>query len=97
MNTLVSETRATLVTSTDDLLTVELSDGRVISAPLTWYPRLLNATASERSNYRLIGLGQGIHWSNLDEDICVENLLLGHSSSESQKSLQRWLESRKSA
>lgn len=96
MNTLVSEPRAVSVVIGDDLLTFELSDGRVISAPLTWYPRLLHATAQEVGNFRVIGSGQGVHWPDLDEDISVENLLLGRASSESQTSLQRWLESRKS-
>ena len=50
------------VTVTEDTLTAELSDGRTISVPLAWYPRLVNATEEERGNWRLIGGGQGIHW-----------------------------------
>ena len=79
----------------DDTLTAELSDGRTISIPLGWYPRLLHGTAAERSNWRLIGGGQGIHWPDLDEDISVESLLVGRPSGESQRSLKRWLESRR--
>lgn len=79
---------------TDDTLSVDLSDGRTISVPLAWYPRLLHGSANERNNWRLIGGGQGIHWSDLDEDISIKNLILGQPSGESQKSLQRWLEGR---
>ncbi|MBN1189043.1 MAG: DUF2442 domain-containing protein [Dehalococcoidales bacterium] len=82
------------VTSTDEALTVGLSDGRVLSVPLTWYPRLLHATQKERNNWRLIGNGQGIHWEDLDEDISAEGLLAGRRSGESQASLKRWLEKR---
>jgi hypothetical protein len=78
----------------DNSLVVELADGRSISAPLVWYPRLLHSTNSESSNWRLIGAGQGIHCPDLEEDIIVENLLLGKPSGESPKSLQRWLEGR---
>ncbi len=82
------------VTVTEDTLHVELSDGRTISAPLAWYPRLLHATKEERGNWRLIGKGQGMHWSDLDEDISVEGLLSGRRSGESQASLKKWLASR---
>lgn len=75
-------------------LLVELSDGRTVSAPLEWFPRLLHGTPSERNNWRIIGQGEGIHWADLDEDISVESLLLGHTSAESQHSLKRWLASR---
>lgn len=85
---------AQTVTVTDDALTVDLSDGRTVSVPLTWFPRLLHGTSTERNNWRLIGDGEGIHWTDLDEDISVENLILGQPSGESQKSLQRWLEAR---
>jgi hypothetical protein len=83
------------ISLSDDSLTAELTDGRTISVPLTWYPRLYHATAEERNHWRLIGNGRGIHWPDLDEDISVENLLLGKASAESQKSLKRWLEKRK--
>lgn len=77
-----------------DTLTVELSDGRTISAPLAWYPRLLHGNARERGNWRLIGRGHGIHWEDLDEDISVESLLAGFASGESQASFKKWLKAR---
>ncbi len=86
---------ATHVTATDDTLTAELSDGRTISVPLAWYPRLLDATPAERDNSQLMGNGAGIHWPDLDEDVSVENLLLGQPSGESASSLQRWLDARR--
>jgi uncharacterized protein DUF2442 len=79
---------------TDDALIVDLSDGRTISVPLAWFPRLLHATPTERNNWRFIGDGEGIHWTDLDEDISVENLIFGQPSGESQKSLKKWLEAR---
>ena len=82
------------VTVTEDTLTVELSDGRTISVPLDWFPRLVHSTIHERGNWRFIGKGQGIHWPDLDEDISVEGLLAGHPSGESQSSLKRWLDAR---
>lgn len=85
---------ATAVVVTDDILTVDLSDGRTLSVPLAWYPRLLYGSASERQHWQLIGQGVGIHWPELDEDISVEGLLSGQPSGESQRSLKRWLESR---
>ncbi|HEB65294.1 MAG TPA: DUF2442 domain-containing protein [Chloroflexi bacterium] len=98
MNTLAIELRlakAQNVKVTDDELVVELNDGRTIAVPLVWYPRLLHGTPEEREKWRLIGDGQGIHWSDLDEDISVEHLLAGIPSGESQKSLQKWLASRR--
>jgi hypothetical protein len=79
---------------TDDTLSVDLADGRSISVPLAWYPRLMHATPRERSNWRLVGKGQGIHWQDLDEDISVEGLLAGRPSGESQTSFKKWLEKR---
>ena len=86
--------RAETVTISGDAITAELSDGRSISAPLAWYPRLLHGTLKERSDWRLVGQGVGIHWSALDEDISVQNLLAGRASGESQRSLKRWLSQR---
>jgi hypothetical protein len=83
------------VTVTDDALSVDLSDGRTVSVPLAWFPRLLHGTPKERKNWRLIGDGEGIHWPDLDEDISVENLIFGKPSGESQKSFKKWLEKRK--
>lgn len=82
---------------TEDTLSVELSDGRTISAPLAWYPRLLHGTSRERRDWRLVGRGQGIHWESLDEDISVEGLLAGRASAESQASFKKWLQTRKAA
>jgi hypothetical protein len=99
MNTLTSDLReatAEKVVITKDTLRVELADGRTVEAPLAWYPRLLCGTAKERSRWRLIGAGEGIHWPDLDEDISVQNVLLGHPSGESQRSFKKWLEARKS-
>ena len=99
MSTFVVETAAPNadgVTVTDDTLSVDLIDGRTISVPLAWFPRLVHSTPDERDNWRLIGKGHGIHWEDIDEDISVENLLAGKASGESQKSFKKWLERRKS-
>jgi hypothetical protein len=77
---------------TEDTLNVDLSDGRTISVPLTWFPRLVHATQEQRDNWRLIGRGHGIHWDDIDEDISVEGLLAGRPSGESQSSFKKWLE-----
>ncbi len=84
------------VAVTDDTLSVDLSDGRTLSVPLAWYPRLVHATTKERNNWRLIGNGQGIHWVDIDEDISVEGLLAGRASGESQGSFREWLRQRQS-
>ena len=95
MNTLVTENAvAESVAVSAEELTVRLADGRSVSAPLVWYPRLLNGTATERKRWRLIGDGEGIHWPALDEDISVVNILAGKPSGESQKSFKRWLTAR---
>jgi hypothetical protein len=83
------------VAVTDEALSVDLSDGRTVSVPLASFPRLLHGTPDERRNWRLIGEGKGIHWLELDEDISVENIVLGKPSGESQKSFKKWLEQRK--
>ena len=95
MSSLVAEIRAQSLVITDDTLSVDLNDGRSISVPLSWYPRLNHATLRERSNWRWIGDREGIHWPDLDEDISVENLVFGKPSGESQESLKQWLEGRK--
>jgi len=79
---------------TDDTLSVDLDDGRTISVPLSWYPRLVEASPEERERWRLIGGGEGIHWEALDEDISVEGLVAGRASGESQQSLKKWLAGR---
>ncbi len=97
MSTLVIDSagsRAIAVRLTEDSLVVDLADGRTVSAPLAWYPRLLQASVNERGRYTLIGEGEGIHWPDLDEDISVENILAGKASGESAKSFARWLEAR---
>jgi len=75
-------------------LTITLADGRTISIPLAWYPRLLHGTPDERAHWEWIGDNEGIHWPDLDEDISVEGIIAGRASGESQRSLQRWLEGR---
>jgi hypothetical protein len=65
------------VAFSDDSLSVSLRDGRVISVPLVWYPRLLNATPSQRKNWKIAGGGYGIHWPDVDEDLSTEGLLRG--------------------
>ena len=86
--------RAGNVIVTDESLTVELDDGRTITVPLAWYPRLLHASQQEKNSWRLIGKGRGIHWEAIDEDISVQGLLAGSPSGESQTSFKKWLESR---
>lgn len=82
------------VTVPEDTLSIDLSDGRTISVPITWFPRLVHATPEERNSWRLIGRGQGIHWEGIDEDISVEGLLAGKPSGESQASFKKWLSQR---
>ncbi len=96
MNTLVLEHEclAQKVIFTKDSFVVYLNDGRNISVPIIWYPRLLNGNKQERENYELIGDGEGIHWPDIDEDISVEGILAGRRSGESQNSLDRWLKER---
>ncbi len=84
--------RAEDVRVTNDSLIVDLSDGRTISVPLEWFPRLLHATPEERSNWRLIGKGHGVHWEEIDEDIRVEGLVAGRPSGESQRSFKKWID-----
>ena len=76
---------------TEDTLTAELVDGRTISVPLLWYPRLVHATQEERNNCELHADGQHIHWPDLDEDLSVEGFLAGRKSGESPRSFKRWL------
>jgi uncharacterized protein DUF2442 len=75
---------------TTDTLIVDLRDGRTVSVPIDWYPRLAEGTPAERRRWELIGSGIGIHWPALDEDISVEALLRGLGSNESVASLQHW-------
>jgi len=79
---------------TREALIVELHDGRTVSVPIAWYPRLAHGSMKERQQWELIGPGIGIHWPVLDEDISVDGLLRGLPSGESSESLKRWLASR---
>src|SRR5690606_15436155 len=93
MSTLIVEREvfAKSVAFSGDSMTVHLDDGRAVSVPLTWYPRLHAGTPKEREHYELIGEGEGIHWPELDEDISVEGIIAGRRSAESAASLSRWL------
>ena len=91
----VSVPEAMTIAVTEDTLSAELSDGRTIATPLAWYPRLVHGTPEERSNWELIGGGQGIRWPDLDEDISVEGLLAGRKSGESHRSFQQWIEAKR--
>lgn len=79
---------------TDDTLSIDLEDGRTISVPIGWYPRLAHGTPEERDNFQISGAGYGLHWPDLDEDIGVEGILLGKKSAESRSSFERWLKQR---
>lgn len=85
---------ATRVSVSKLTIEVELSDGRSLSVPISWYPRLEHGTDTERNNWKLTGSGLGIHWPDLDEDISVDALIAGRPSNESQASLSKWLKSR---
>ena len=91
----IKETKVQHVDVSDVSLSMDLADGRTVSVPIAWYPRLLHGTAKERNNWLLIGTGEGVHWPDLDEDISVENLLTGSPSGESQRSFKRWLSEQK--
>lgn len=73
----IPDVRVTTVTVDDDRLSVELMDGRAISVPLTWYPRLADATPAQRARWEVAGGGYGIHWPEIDEDLSTESLLRG--------------------
>ncbi len=76
MNTLTNKTLISDVQFDSDMIHVKLLDGREISAPIEWFPRLANANEKQRENWRLIGRGIGIHWEDIDEDISIESLLI---------------------
>jgi hypothetical protein len=96
MTTLMLETEplATQVSITNEKLVVDLLDGRSLSVPLSWYPRLLHASPAERQYWQLLGDGYAIEWPDLDEHIGIEGLLAGRSSGESHQSFERWLATR---
>ena len=88
------EVRAQSVQISDDTLTLEIVDGRTISVPLMWYPRLWYGTPQERDHYEIFGDGAYVHWPDLDEDLTAEGILEGCRSGESPESLKKWLEDR---
>jgi hypothetical protein len=73
----VADERVSGVEFTEDALSVSLRDGRIITVPLVWYPRLLNASPAQRKNWKVAGGGYGLHWPDLDEDLSTEGLLRG--------------------
>jgi len=80
---------------TEDTLSVDMEDGRTVSVPIGWYPRLTHGTAKERANVQISGAGYGLHWPDLDEDIGIEGLLVGKRSTENPESFEKWLKGRK--
>lgn len=90
----VQEARAQSARVDDDSLIIDLVDGRTISVPLVWFPRLWHGTPEKRANLILLGEGTLLHWPDLDEDLSVSGILAGRHSGESQESLKRWLEER---
>ena len=74
---LAADERVKDVEVTNDTLSVSLMDGRTITVPLAWYPKLLNATPEQRSNWQICGGGYGVHWPDIDEDLSTEGLLRG--------------------
>ena len=94
MNTLTrSIAEPVSVQVTVDLLTVQLADGRVVSVPTNWFPRLFNGKPEEWANFELM-IG-GVHWPDLNEDVSIEGLLNGERSGESARSIERWLDLRR--
>ncbi len=91
----IQEARAQNIAVSEESLSVDLVDGRTIIVPLLWYPRLWHGTPEERSNFEIIGDGTIIHWPDLDEDLSVSGILAGRRSGENQKSLKKWLATRK--
>jgi hypothetical protein len=94
--TLEADPVALTIVVTETHLIVDLADGRQLSVPLAWYPRLLQGTPQERENWEIFGDGIAIEWADLDEHIELEGLLAGRKSGESQRSFDRWLAARES-
>ena len=96
MTTLILDTEplAVQVNVKDEKLVVEMIDGRSLSVPLSWYPRLLHASPQELQNWQILGDGYAIEWVDLDEHIGIEGLFAGKCSGESSKSFERWLATR---
>jgi hypothetical protein len=91
----IHEARAQKVEIDEDRLVVELTDGRTVSVPVAWYPRLWHGKPEERLRFEIIGDGAYIHWPELDEDLSIAGILAGRRSGESLASLQQWLDGRK--
>jgi uncharacterized protein DUF2442 len=85
--------RATSVDVSDEMISVDLEDGRTISVPTAWYPRLLHATAAERKRYQIDSVG--VTWPDIEADFSIRGLLLGNKSGESQASFKFWLDARR--
>ena len=94
--TLETEPIAKQITVTNEKLIVDLADGRSLSVPLEWYPRLVHGSPQERQNWEILGDGYAIEWIDLDKHIGIEGLLAGKRSGESQRSFERWLATRNS-
>ena len=92
--TLEADPIALTIDVTETHLIVDLADGRQLSVPLAWYPRLLQGSLEERQNWEIFGDGIAIEWADLDEHIELEGLLAGRKSGESQRSFDRWLAAR---
>ena len=90
----IQDARARSTCVSEDTLTVDLVDGRTLTVPLVWYPRLWYGTPEEREHCELVGDGSYLHWPDLDEDLTVAGLLAGRRSGESLHSLKKWLEAR---
>ena len=91
----ISISPAVNVSVTDKLLTVELADGRKMSVPTAWYPRLAHGTPKERRQWTISYSGQGLHWEALDEDISIKGLIAGLPSNENPAMVKKWIETRK--
>ena len=90
------EARVQALSVSDDALTLDLVDGRTVSVPLVWYPRLWYGTPEERGHFEVFGDGAYVHWPDLDEDLTVQGIVDGVRSGESPESLKKWLDGRKS-
>ena len=89
--------QATYVVVAEQSLTVSLADGREITLPLDWYPRVAYGTPSERNDWRLVGDGSAVYWPSLDENLTVDGFLAGHRSKETSRSLKKWAAARAAA
>lgn len=88
------EVLATALHFTNQSLIVDLADGRTVTVPLSWYPRLVHATKQERDNWEMLFGGEGFHWPDLDEDLSVDGFVKGRPSGESTRSFARWLKAK---